>query len=136
MKRQILAGLLLVAACSAVRAEQIKVGEPYWYEAEVTRIVDADTIDVRIGLGFHVFLEERLRFARINAWEVKGEEKEKGLEAKAWLESVIPVGAKILIRTFPDEKEKFGRWLAEVWVNGECLNDELVRRGHAKYQEY
>jgi micrococcal nuclease len=113
----------------------------YWYKAQVLRIIDADTIEVEVDLGFQVFIKETIRFSRINAWEKKGSEKEKGLEAKKYLESVMPVGSEIMLHTERDEKkkekkEKFGRWLADVWVNGKCMNDELVRLGHAKYQEY
>ena len=48
------------------------------YYATVLKIVDGDTIDVMIDLGLGVHCKERLRFARINAWEMRGEHKEKG----------------------------------------------------------
>jgi micrococcal nuclease len=122
----------------------------YEYEAEVIRVVDGDTIDVKVDLGWKITIKDRLRFNRINAWEKTGKEKAKGIPAKEFVESKIPVGSVIKIQTH--KEGKYGRYIAEIfypefgdiqskdvptvemkWVN---LNDELVREGHARYQEY
>ena len=68
-------------------------------------------------------------------------QNEKCKKGKAYVESLIPAGTKILIHTVKgsgeDEKQgKYGRWLADIWYQGKCLNDELVKLGHARYQEY
>lgn len=122
----------------------------YEYQAEVVKVVDGDTIDVLIrwDVGFHITCEtyQRLRLARINAPEVRGSEREKGLKAKEWLEEALASARReILIRTSKDDS--FGRWVAEVvctygdpsrsekdiTIN---INDNLVKAGHAEYKEY
>jgi len=105
------------------------------YYAEVLRVVDGDTIDVLVDLGMGVHRKERLRFSRINAWETRGEHKEKGKLAKARVLELIPVGKRILIKTEKDKRGKYGRYLAEIIVlDGELsknLNDILLNEGHA-----
>jgi len=102
------------------------------------KCVDADTIDVIIDLGFGIKKKERLRLYRINAWEKRGKDKEKGLLAKEFVEEkLIPSLAPLVtfrIETF--KKGKFGRMLANVYVGKKCLNDMLVKEGHARYQDY
>lgn len=107
----------------------------YHYNAEVIKIVDADTIDVNIDVGFGGSRIERLRLARINAPEVRGPEREAGLEAKDWLEDIIPLHSRVRIRTYKDDS--FGRYIAEVWLSGwQNINDMLVEAGHAVYKDY
>lgn len=57
----------------------------YHYDAVVTNIVDGDTVDMEISLGFSLTIKERIRLAGIDAPEVRGEEREKGLEKRIWL---------------------------------------------------
>lgn len=113
----------------------------YKYRARVVNVVDGDTLDAVIDLGFLVSVRERFRLMRINAWETKGEEKEKGLLAKAFLQSTIEkVKGEILLESMG--KDKYGRWLAEIWFiepdTGDIknINDLLVVSGHARYQVY
>ena len=104
------------------------------YYAKVLKIVDGDTIDVMVDLGMGVHRKERLRFSRINAWEVRGEHKEKGRLAKARVAELIPVGEKIIIKTQKDKRGKFGRYLAEIiilYADQTNLNDLLLNEGHA-----
>jgi len=114
------------------------------YKAIVKKIVDADTIDVDIDLGFKMKTEQRLRLARVDAWEVRGEERVKGLKAKEFVEDVIPVGTRVTVRT--EKTGKYGRYIAEVIYmpksieefkeNGMLnLSDELLRAGHATLYE-
>ena len=60
----------------------------YWYKAKVVKIVDADTVDLMVSLGLHSYSEERFRLRGIDAWEVRGKEREKGLLAKARVEEL------------------------------------------------
>lgn len=110
----------------------------YYYAATITKIIDADTVDADVDLGFSIIKTERLRLARVDAPEIRGSEREAGLEAKAWLSSQIPVGSKVMIRT--EKSDSFGRYIAEIFVtsDGESfnINDELVKVGHAEYREY
>jgi micrococcal nuclease len=113
------------------------------YQAVVKRVVDADTIDVDLDCGFRIYLNLRLRLARINAPEVYGvkkgsEEYQKGMEATEALEALMPVGSEIRVHT--EKSGKYGRYIAEVYldVEGEEVNisDHLVRIGHAVYHDY
>ena len=105
------------------------------YYATVLKVVDGDTIDVMVDLGMGVHRKERLRFSRINAWETRGEHKEKGKLAKARVAELIPVGDKVLIKTQKDKKGKYGRYIAEIFildgVMSVNLNDLLLNEGHA-----
>ena len=108
----------------------------YCYRATVLRVVDGDTIDVMLDLGFSVSLKERIRFYGINAPESRtrdADEKVRGLAAKAfvilWTEAHAD---EITIRTRIDKRGKFGRILGEI-INaaGVCLNDLMIEQGHA-----
>ena len=108
----------------------------YCYRATVLRVVDGDTIDVMLDLGFSVSLKERIRFYGINAPESRtrdADEKVRGLAAKAfvilWTEAHAD---EITIRTRIDKRGKYGRILGEI-INaaGECLNDLMSEQGHA-----
>lgn len=107
----------------------------YTYRAEVARVIDADTIDVNIDVGFKTYLFKRLRFLGINAWEVRGEEREDGLVAKARLESLIKTSRnQVFVQTVMDGKGKYGRVLAWVWIETvtgpQCVNAILLEEGH------
>ncbi|MEA3371849.1 MAG: thermonuclease family protein [Campylobacterota bacterium] len=108
----------------------------YHYRAEVVSVYDGDTITANIDLGFHVSLtKEKFRLYRINTPEVRGDEKEQGIISRDWLREKI-LGKKVTLVTYKDKKGKYGRWLADIWLDGVCLNDELVKEGLAEYKEY
>ena len=101
---------------------------------EVTKVVDADTIDVVLDLGLHVRIHRRLRFMGIDTWEVRGEEREKGLVAKARLEEMLDEAYDFYVQTVMDAEGKYGRVLAQLWTEKEgqmtCLNEVLLTEGH------
>lgn len=108
---------------------------PYQYYGEVTRIVDGDTIDATLDLGFNTYIKERFRFAGINTPESRTrdlEEKSRGLAAKKFVEEKIPVGSTVIIET--EKAGKYGRWLAVVYTldSDISLNQMLLNEGHAK----
>ncbi len=111
------------------------------YRAEFVRMYDADTLRLSIDLGFGVWLcNQAVRLYGIDAWEVRGPEREKGLAAKAFAEELI-LGQEIYIRSHQDRKGKYGRWLAEVFIVSPSsktvdLGAELVANGHAVIAEY
>ncbi len=101
------------------------------------RVIDGDTIVVDLQLGLGVVLDgQYIRFYGIDAWEVRGEEKEKGLKAKECLEERLSKG-QIEIEIRPEwGKGKYGRWLGIVYVDGVDINAEMLEKGHAvKYKE-
>jgi micrococcal nuclease len=117
-----------------------KDSELYHYTARVQSVYDGDTcrVDIDLGLGTWI-LNEKLRLVRINAPEVTGKEKAAGLASRDYLRDLID-GKQIIIETVKDKRGKYGRYLAEVWIerNGGWanVNDLLVNSGHAVYQDY
>ena len=90
----------------------------YHYSATVDRVVDGDTIDVFLDLGFDIILKGRVRFHGMNAPESRtrdAEEKMRGLDAKTYVENWVEGhNGKIIIQTSLDERGKFGRILGRI----------------------
>ena len=116
----------------------------YTYRAVVTRVVDGDTVDVNLDLGFGIFIKDRVRMLGIDTPESRTRRKQEkvlGLAAKARIKAIIagarPIPGKrgkkqIFVSTTKDGKGKFGRILGTLWVNGENVNLQLVAEGHAR----
>jgi len=110
--------------------------ELYYYQGFVTKVYDGDTITVDIDVGFHITMKnEKIRLYRINTPEVRGAQKEQGIISRDWLRQRI-LEKKITLVTVKDKKGKYGRWLADIWIDDICVNDELVSNGLAEYKEY
>jgi len=113
----------------------------YHYKAVVTSVYDGDTCTVDIDLGLHTWIRgEKLRLHRINAPELKGNERSRGLKSRDFLRSIIE-GKKVTIETIKDKKGKFGRYLAEIWLEEKKekytnINDLIVKEGFAVYKKY
>jgi len=113
----------------------------YVYKAKVVSVYDGDTCTVDIDLGLHTWIrEEKIRLARINAPEIRGEEREQGILSRDYLRALI-LNRDIILNTIKDEKEKYGRYLGEIWVkdNNDVyinVNDKMVAEGHADYHDY
>ena len=113
----------------------------YHYKAKVTSVYDGDTCTVDIDLGLHTWIAgEKIRLNRINAPEVRGSERAKGLKSRDFLRSKIE-GNEVFIQTIKDKKGKYGRYLGEIWFeetegNFININDLLVTEGFAKYHKY
>jgi micrococcal nuclease len=107
----------------------------YEYPATIDRVVDGDTIDVNIDLGFSIILKkQRVRLLGIDAPESRTRdlvEKEKGLAAKAKVQEMCPEGSNIVIKTYLDKKGKYGRLLGEIIIDDVNLNNYLVEHGFA-----
>ena len=104
----------------------------YEYRAYVSRVYDGDTITVDIDLGFGIVIKsQKIRLVRINAPEIRGDERQTGLVSRDALRDKI--GNKwVTIKTSKDKKGKYGRWLGEVWIDDTCVNDWLIKEGHAE----
>ena len=86
----------------------------YVYKAIVTSVYDGDTVTVDIDLGLSTWIRaEKLRLNRINAPELKGDDRAKNLLSRDFLKGQI-LEKEITINTIKDRKEKYGRYLAEV----------------------
>ena len=109
----------------------------YEYKFELDRVVDGDTIDVDIALGFDVMLKkQRIRLYGINTPESRTrdlEEKKYGLAAKARLKELLENGETLSLRTGIDKKArgKYGRILGTLFADGVNLNQQLLDEGHA-----
>jgi len=105
----------------------------YHYRIQVVRVVDGDTIIAHVDLGFGVFLQNQsIRLARINAPELHGESKEQGKKSKEALVGKL-LGKKTFIKTQKDDREKYGRLLADLYLeDGTCVNDWLLLENLAK----
>jgi micrococcal nuclease len=112
----------------------------YEYRARIVRVIDGDTVEAEIDLGFHVRFTVTLRLAGINAPETKGTERPRGLAATRYLERLLNewTGAsrELLVRTHKDVTEKYGRYLAELIAGEVNLNQALVAAGHAVPAQY
>lgn len=97
----------------------------YTYNAEVLRVIDGDTIEVLIDLGFSVFSKERIRLDGFNAPEIRTKdpiEKEKGI--KIWkIAQQYLNDANIIIKT--DYDKTFDRYVAVVWKKNRNINEIL-----------
>ena len=113
----------------------------YHYKEKVVSVYDGDTCTVDIDLGLHIWNKgEKIRLNRINAPELRGNEKDKGLKSRDSLRSLI-FDKEVFIETIKDKKEKYERYLAEIWLEDEKgkfinINDVMVKNGFAKYQKY
>lgn len=105
----------------------------YWYRGIITNVVDGDTLDIEILLGFGAKLKLRLRLNRINAPEVRGKERDQGIKSTHWITNKL-LNEEVIIHT--EKGDAFGRWLAEVYLDNICINDEMVSLGYASYKEY
>ena len=104
----------------------------YEYKAYVTKVYDGDTITVDIDLGFDIlFKGQKIRLSRINTPEIRGEERPEGLKSRDALREKI-LGKQIILRTEKDKRGKYGRWLGEIWIEEECVNDWLLKEGLAE----
>lgn len=113
----------------------------YHYRAKVVSVYDGDTCTIDIDLGLHTWIRgEKIRLNRINAPELKGKERVKGIASRDFLKSLIH-DKEIIIETIKDAKEKYGRYLGEIWLRDSSgnfinVNDEMVKNKFAKYQKY
>ena len=104
---------------------------------KVTNVVDGDTIDVEIDLGFSVSYAQRLRLAGIDTPESRTTdkmEKALGLESKEYLKSKLKDAKDIIVKTEkPDSSEKYGRILGWVYVDGssKSVNEQMIEEGYA-----
>ena len=104
----------------------------YNYKAKVTRVIDGDTIEVMVDLGFNVLTQVRLRLLGVDTPELRSKdasERRRAKEAVTQLEELgVRRDAKINIHS--RKTGKYGRWLADVYVKGKWINESLRELGH------
>ncbi len=108
-----------------------------YFVKQVTNVVDGDTIDVVIDLGFDISFSSRVRLAGIDTPESRTTnkaEKALGLESKKYLADRIKAAKNIVIKTEKmDSSEKYGRILGWLYLDGEgnSINHEMIEKGYA-----
>ena len=102
-------------------------------------VYDGDTIDLTIDVGFKIYIFKRIRLLGVNTPEIKGPSREQGLIfkqlTKMWIEEASHLDEwPLTIET--EKSDSFGRYLANVYrIDGECLNEYLIRHGSPIYEK-
>lgn len=114
------------------------------YRARLDRVVDADTLDLLIDVGFHHQCTQRVRLVNIDAPETRGRERTQGLAAKHYVDQWLTAcrwaaeraGADWPLHVVTSKHDSFGRWLADITApygpDNRTLSDALLQDGHAK----
>jgi micrococcal nuclease len=111
----------------------------YEYRCKVVKIIDGDTVDVDIDLGFGVWLKkERIRMFGIDTPESRTrdlEEKKYGKAAKEFITGMLDDEGGIVLKTRKDKEGKYGRILGELWRTTDfadkSINDYMIEKHHA-----
>jgi len=116
--------------------------ERFWYGATVIGVVDGDTVDLMVDLGFSVHHKIRVRLYGINTPESRTKdlkEKELGLKAKKFVEDWMINHKWVFVNTIPDKNDKYGRVLARIYSSDKiddpqtaCLNIDMIQSGNAR----
>ena len=111
----------------------------YEYRCKILRVVDGDTVDVDIDLGFGMWMhKDRVRMMGIDTPEsrTRGKvEKKFGLASKQFVKDMMPVGSKQVLKTQidrsgEDKKGKFGRILGDFLIDGKKLTETMIKEGY------
>ena len=108
----------------------------YHYKIKkITKVIDGDTIDVDIDLGFGITISHRVRLKGIDAAETRttdAEEKSKGLAAKEWVKKELSREGEWIIET--TKEDKYGRILGTLYLVGDSvtINERMLNEGIAK----
>ena len=108
----------------------------YQYKVKkINRVIDGDTVDIDIDLGFHITVSHRVRLKDIDAAETRTkdlEEKKKGIEARLWLEKELAREGEWIIETH--KEDKYGRILGTLYLIGDpvTVNERMLNEGIAR----
>ena len=102
---------------------------------KINRVIDGDTVDLDIDLGFSITISQRIRLKDIDAPETRTkdlEEKERGLAAKVWLEEQLSREGEWVIETY--KEDKYGRMLGTLYLVGDSvtINEWMMNEGIAE----
>jgi len=114
----------------------------FWYGATILNVVDGDTVDLMVDLGFSVHHKIRVRLYGINTPESRTKdlkEKELGLKAKKFVDDWCSNHKWVFVNTIPDKNDKYGRVLARIYSSDDidnpqtaCLNTDMIQSGNAR----
>lgn len=104
----------------------------YKYKAIVVEIYDGDSVTVDIDLGFNNWIKNmKLRLYGVDTPELRGDERSDGLISKQYMIDNV-LGKEVIVQTIKDKKEKYGRYLAVIWLNDININEKLLEEGLAE----
>ena len=103
----------------------------YQYRARIIDVYDGDTVTAVVDLGFLVSKEMKLRLYGIDTPELRGSEREEGLKVRDIVREKI-LNEEVVIKTYKDKQGKYGRYLANIVLDGQDINQWLLDNGHAK----
>ena len=115
--------------------------QEWLYRAEVVRVIDGDTVDFILDLGFDIKVKQRIRLLDIDTEELRGgteESKQRAREAKAFVEEKLNQAEVIYVETFQDARGSFGRYLGIIHITDNTtsftlnLNETLIKEGFEK----
>jgi micrococcal nuclease len=106
----------------------------------LVEVIDGDTVDIEIDLGFDVTIKQRLRLQGIDSPESRTRdltEKELGLKAKAWLSKKLKQSNLIVQTIKLESSEKYGRMLGVIYKQGEeiSINEQMINEGYAWFYD-
>lgn len=104
----------------------------YEYRANILEVYDGDTVTALVDLGFHTQMTIKVRLVGINAPELKGDDKGAGLKSRDRLAELV-LNKSVTLKTYKDKREKYGRWLAEIFLLDQAIsiNKQLINEGLA-----
>lgn len=118
------------------------MSQRFWYGATVLNVVDGDTVDLMIDLGFNIHHKIRVRLYGVNTPESRTKdlkEKELGLKAKQFTKDWLTNHKWVYVNTIPDKNDKYGRILAKIYSSDDvsdattaCLNTDIIQAGYAR----
>lgn len=133
--------LALLFSC-AIASSPLTTDRFQPYQASFQDCYDGDTCDFKVSLGLSVYTLQRVRFYGVNAPELRGEEREAGLEVKSFVTRILQMAHTVVLMVPQkrgcrpdyncDRRGKYGRLLAEVIVDGQSLNRLLLQTGRAR----
>lgn len=116
--------------------------ERFWYGATLLKVIDGDTIELMIDLGFNIHHKIRVRLYGVNTPESRTKdlaEKDMGMKAKAYTQDWLTNHKWVFVNTIPDKNDKYGRILARIFSSDDiddpttaCLNKDIIQSGYAR----
>lgn len=125
----------LAAQKAANATHKAKTIRPYNYWAKIVKVVDGDTVDVLVDVGFHMQAQIRIRLLGVDTPEIFGvkrntPEYKAGVAARDYLKGIIPHGTWIELSAYAanagGKREKYGRWLGMLHVEGVNVNELMI----------
>lgn len=96
--------------------------EPYVYKATVERVVDGDTVQLLIDLGFDIKKSHRFRLRDV--WAAERGEMDYSLHT-AYAKQLLPVNTQVIVKTAKDSTDRYGRYIGVIYINDKNINESI-----------